>query len=67
MLISYARNNGEFSKAQELINNARGSGSTFLSSRLADTLCDELANKEEYAFIRDCSEFRELVAQMSMV
>lgn len=50
-----------------LYRNARGSGSTFLSSRLADTLCDELANKEEYAFIRDCSEFRELVAQMSMV
>ena len=34
------------------------------SSRLADTLCDELATKEEYAFVRDCIEFRELMAEM---
>lgn len=36
----------------------------FFSSRLADTLCDELATKEEYAFVRDCIEFRELMAEM---
>lgn len=48
-----------------LYRNAKNSGSTHLSSRLADTLCDELAGKEEYAFIRDCAEFRELMAQMN--
>lgn len=49
----------------QLYRNAKNSGSTHLSSRLADTLCDELASKEEYAFIRDCVEFGELMAQMS--
>lgn len=49
----------------QLYRNAKDSGSTFFSSRVADILCDELASKEEYAFIRDCAEFRELMAQMS--
>lgn len=49
----------------QLYCNANNSESTFFSSRLADTLCDELANKEEYAFVRDCVEFKELMAQMS--
>lgn len=38
---------------------------TFLSSRLADTFCDELAHNEEYRFIRDCQEFTELIEQMN--
>lgn len=37
---------------------------TFLSSRIADSLCVELSTKEEYAFIRDCPEFEELLAQV---
>ncbi len=49
----------------QLYRNAKKSGSTFSTSRLADTLCEELAGKEEYAFIRDCVEFEELMAQMS--
>lgn len=49
----------------QLYRHAKVSGSTLFSSRLADILCDELASKEEYAFIRDCVEFKELMAQMS--
>lgn len=49
----------------QLYRNANVSGSTFLSSRLADIFRDELVNKEEYTFIRDCVEFKELMAQMS--
>ena len=48
----------------QLYRNAKDSESTLFSSRLADTLCDELATKEEYAFVRDCIEFRELMAEM---
>lgn len=48
-----------------LYRNANGSGSAWLSSRLAKTITDELANKEEYTFLSDCVEFRELMAQMS--
>lgn len=49
----------------QLYRNAKASGSTFFSSRLANRLCDELTSKEEYTFIRDSVEFRELMAQMS--
>ncbi len=49
----------------KLYRNAKNSGSTLLSSRLVDTLCDALGSKEEYAFIRDGVEFKELMAQMS--
>ena len=49
----------------QLYRNAKDSESTLFSSRLADTLCDELATKEEYAFVRDCAEFRELMAQIT--
>lgn len=44
--------------------NANVSGSTFFSSKLAKTITDELANNEEYAFLRDGSEFGELIAQL---
>ncbi len=49
----------------QLYRNVKASESTLFSSRLADTLCDELARKEEYAFVRDCVEFKERMAQMS--
>lgn len=47
-----------------LYRNANNSDSTILSSRVADTLCDELETKEEYEFIRDCPELKELIEQM---
>lgn len=48
----------------QLYRNANSDGSTFLSSKLADIFCDELANEEAYAFVRDCAEFKELMVQM---
>ncbi|HJB02637.1 MAG TPA: helix-turn-helix transcriptional regulator [Candidatus Evtepia excrementipullorum] len=36
-------------------------GSTFLSSRLADTFCLELSTHEEYAFLRDRADFNALM------
>ncbi len=33
-------------------------------SKLAKTITDELANNEEYAFLRDGSEFEELIAEL---
>lgn len=48
----------------QLYRNANGSDSTFFSSKLAKTFTDELANNEEYAFLRDGSEFEELIAQV---
>ncbi len=47
-----------------LYRNAAGSDSTWLSSRLAKTITDELANNEEYTFLRDGLEFEELIAQL---
>ena len=46
----------------QLYRNADGSDSTFFSSRLVKTIVDELVNDDEYAFLRDGSEFEELVA-----
>lgn len=46
-----------------LYRNANVIGSTFFS-KLAKTITDELANSEEYAFLRDGSEFKELMAQL---
>lgn len=48
----------------QLYRNANGSGSTFFSSKLAKTITDELASNEEYAFLRDGSDFEELIAQL---
>lgn len=48
----------------QLYHNSNGSGSTFLSGKLAKTITDELANNEEYAFLRDSSEFEELIAKL---
>ncbi len=52
-------------QASPLYRHAEGSGSMLLSSRLAETICDELVSKEEYAFIRDGSGLDELAAQIS--
>lgn len=38
--------------------------STFLSSKIADSFCMDLSTKEEYSFIGDCAEFKELMAQI---
>ena len=45
-----------------LYRNINGSGSALFPS-LAKTITDELANNEEYAFLRDGSELEELLAQ----
>lgn len=47
-----------------LYRNADGSGFTWLSGKLVKTLADELANSEEYAFLRDGSEFEKLIIQL---
>ncbi len=49
----------------QLYRNANVSGSTFFSSKLAKTITDELANDEKYAFLRDSSEFEELMTSLS--
>ena len=36
-------------------------GSTIFSSRLLDIFCDELSSKDEYDFLRNSTEFRELM------
>lgn len=48
----------------QLYRNTNGGSSTFFSSKLAKTITDELVNNEEYAFLRDGSEFEELIAQL---
>lgn len=40
------------------------SDATFLSSKLSEVICEELENKEEYLFLRDCTEFQELMAKI---
>jgi len=45
----------------QLYRNAECSDSTFLSSKLVETICYEIANNEEYMFLRDGSEFEELI------
>ena len=47
-----------------LYRNADGSGFTWLSGKLVKTIADELANSEEYAFLRDGSEFEKLIIQL---
>lgn len=47
-----------------LYRNANVRGSTFFSGKLVKTITDELANNEEYAFLRGGSEFEELIAQL---
>ena len=48
----------------QLYRNANGSDSTFFSSKLKETITNELANNEEYAFLREGSAFEELIAQL---
>lgn len=48
----------------QLYRNANGNNSMFFSSKLAKTFTDELANNEEYTFLREGSEFKELMAQL---
>lgn len=48
----------------QLYRNANGCGSAFFSSKLAKTIIDELANNEEYVFLRDGSKFEKLIAQL---
>lgn len=48
----------------QLYRNVNASSSTFFSGKLAKTITDELIDNEEYAFLRGCSEFEELMAQL---
>ena len=45
----------------KLYQHTTGNGSTSLLGKIADSLCEELSTGEEYAFLRDCTEFRELM------
>lgn len=47
-----------------LYRTADGGDSTWLSGKLAKTIADELANSEEYAFLRDDQEFGKLMMQL---
>ena len=47
-----------------LYRNADGSDSTWLSGKLVKTITDELANSEEYTFLRDGPEFEKLIMQV---
>lgn len=47
----------------QLYRNVNGRNSALFSSKLAKTITEELANNEEYAFLRDDSEFEALIAQ----
>ena len=49
----------------KLYRNLDGTEVTALSSKVADSLCEELNSKDEFAFMRDCTEFRELMTQMN--
>ena len=51
-------------QSSPLYRNADGNDSTWLSGRLAKTFADEIANNEEYAFLREGSELEELLAQL---
>lgn len=42
-----------------------GADMTALSNRVVVSFCEELSSKEEFAFMRDCTEFKELITQMS--
>ena len=39
-------------------------GSTFLSTRIVESFCAEFSTKEEYAFLRDGTDFEKLMAQV---
>ena len=47
-----------------LYQNAVRTGASSFSGKLANFFCGELIAQDEYAFIRDCAEFRELMAGM---
>lgn len=49
----------------QLYHNTNGRVSAFFSGKLTKTITDELLNNEEYAFLRDGSEFEELMAQLN--
>ncbi len=50
----------------QLYRHAKDTGNTtFLFSRDAESLCTELSAKEEYAFIREGSEFEEMMGELS--
>lgn len=48
-----------------LYRNAEATDMTALSSKVVVSFCEELNSKEVFAFMRDCTEFKELMTQMS--
>ena len=48
----------------KLYQNAVKTGASSFSGKLANFFCGELFAQDEYAFIRDCAEFRELMDGM---
>ncbi|MBS7174880.1 helix-turn-helix domain-containing protein [Massiliimalia timonensis] len=51
-------------QACRLYQSAKNGYSTDWSSRLADTICNELAYKEDFSFLRNNTEFDKLITQM---
>lgn len=47
-----------------LYRSKENAGFTIFSSKLLDTFCDELSGKEEYDFLRNSPEFREMITQL---
>ncbi len=47
-----------------LYRHADGNDSTWFSGKLVKTIIDELANSEEYTFLRDGSEFEKLIMEL---
>ena len=47
-----------------LYRSKENAGYTFFSNRLLDTFCDELSSNEEYDFLRNSTEFMELISQL---
>lgn len=43
----------------------KGADMTALSNKVVVSFCEELNSREEFAFMRDCTEFKELMTQMS--
>lgn len=50
---------------RRLYRDAAHGASSLLSERLLQNLCKELSEKDEYAFLRDCDGFQELMIQIS--
>ncbi len=49
----------------KLYQKVKGTDATSFSSKVANSFCAELESNDEFAFMRGCTEFRELMVQMN--